>query len=532
MIPFASQRGLGQDLATHLMNSHDNERMELLDVRGSVAKDLHGAFAEWELQAHALTKCRNYLYSLSINPDPEQGPLTPEQYEDYITRVEDKLGLDGQPRAVVLHEKEGREHIHVVWSRIDTEAGKAIQMPFDREKLMMVTRQFAQDHDLKLPDGYSRDRQENRSLEHDQLSLYEKVQQEKSGVTKEERAQHVTEAWASSDNAKAFVQALEERGYILATGKRPYVLVDIYGEMNALPKLIKDKTVRTKEMRAFLKEDFPPEALPSVDEARKLAEQHRKAREAFVRSQRSQDKSKALQEQQAKRREKLEGEAAGLTAKQAAETLKLANRHQQERQRQTQSFAAKADRLKRAREENQPTGLSAFLGRITGMDFLRKAYRTLQDTRRRRQEKAERQTLKERQTVEHKELAFSQHMQRLAMARRLRALDRLEAREAKSLAIKQLASERTAQREGYLHLPPLGRRQRQKQSGRSEDGYYPDIENDFNTAAGVDRQDGKSEDSEEASSRDFRSIFKDRRDSRKKSPDKSSGKDKGGGFDR
>ena len=26
-----------------------------------------------------------------------------------------------------------------------------------------------------------------------------------------------------------FVQALAERGYILATGKRPYVLVDLYG---------------------------------------------------------------------------------------------------------------------------------------------------------------------------------------------------------------------------------------------------------------------------------------------------------------
>ena len=29
MIPFASQRGGGQDLATHLMNAHDNEQIEL-----------------------------------------------------------------------------------------------------------------------------------------------------------------------------------------------------------------------------------------------------------------------------------------------------------------------------------------------------------------------------------------------------------------------------------------------------------------------------------------------------------------------
>ncbi len=190
---------------------------------------------------------QKYLYSLSINPDPRQGPLTPEQYEDYIARVEDKLGLADQPRAIVMHVKDRREHAHVVWSRIDAEAGKAVQIAFDREKLMMVTREFARDHGLDLPKGYDR-----HGHGRDQLSLYEKAQQDKTGVTKEERITHVTEAWRQSDGPQAFVRALEDRGYILATGKRDYVLVDVYGEMNALPKLIDDKTVRTKDISAFL----------------------------------------------------------------------------------------------------------------------------------------------------------------------------------------------------------------------------------------------------------------------------------------
>lgn len=157
MIPKASQRSGGQDLATHLLNALDNEYVEVAEVSGAIASDLHGAFAEWEAIAAGLTKCQKYLYSLSINPDQGQGELTREQYLDYVDRVEKKLGLEGQPRAVVFHIKEGREHCHVVWSRIDYRNEKAIHLPFDHDRLMMVTREFARDHGLALPDGYGRD---------------------------------------------------------------------------------------------------------------------------------------------------------------------------------------------------------------------------------------------------------------------------------------------------------------------------------------------------------------------------------------
>ena len=108
MIPFASQRGSGSDLATHLLNEHDNEFVEVADLRGAIADDLHGAFAEWETEASAMTKCQKYLYSLSVNPDPSQGPMPREVYDDYLNRVEQALGLVGQPRAVVFHIKEDR----------------------------------------------------------------------------------------------------------------------------------------------------------------------------------------------------------------------------------------------------------------------------------------------------------------------------------------------------------------------------------------------------------------------------------------
>ena len=131
MILKASQRGGGRQLATHLLNGVDNERVELLALRGAVARDLHGAFAEWEAQSTA-TQCRKYLYSLSINPDPRQRPLSREEIGDFIGRIETRLGLEAQPRAVICHVTGGREHFHVAWSRIDVEKMKAVQLSHDR----------------------------------------------------------------------------------------------------------------------------------------------------------------------------------------------------------------------------------------------------------------------------------------------------------------------------------------------------------------------------------------------------------------
>jgi hypothetical protein len=53
MILKGNQRGGGRQLAVHLMNSFDNEVVEVADVRGTVARDLSGAFAEWAAEACA-----------------------------------------------------------------------------------------------------------------------------------------------------------------------------------------------------------------------------------------------------------------------------------------------------------------------------------------------------------------------------------------------------------------------------------------------------------------------------------------------
>jgi hypothetical protein len=465
MIPKASQRGLGQDLATHLQNAYDNEYVEIAEVRGAVARDLHGAFAEWEVCAHAMTGCRNYLYSLSVNPDPAQRALTRPEYWDYIERVEGKLGLSGQPRAITFHIKDGREHCHVVWSRIDAEHGKAIHQPFDRQKLMMVTRQFAREHGLRLPDGMVPDAGRERGKKKS-LSLYEKHQQDATGLTKEERIRQVTEAWRHSDGARAFVRALEERGYVLATGKRPYVLVDLYGEMNALPKLIDDRAVRTRDIRAFLERDFPIESLPSVEEARALVAQHRQAIEDFKKAQGHADRVDDLKRFQADRRAPLEAENREMQARHARERESLEARQRGERQVLQAEHDAEDRRVQDQRGGRKTTGLVAVLARVSGFNAIRRQFDKNRDKRRTERFDDELRALKEPQAQARLELQRRHEAQSLDMDRRLRALAQVEARELQSLETTLVKEQRvkTRARGGNrmpaltLDLKPHGRR--------------------------------------------------------------------------
>ncbi len=75
------------------------------------------------------TRCTQYLFLLSLNP-PEASRLPEAAFEEAVDRIEQSLGLAGQPRAIVLHEKDGWRHAHCVWSRIDADTLTTRPMPF------------------------------------------------------------------------------------------------------------------------------------------------------------------------------------------------------------------------------------------------------------------------------------------------------------------------------------------------------------------------------------------------------------------
>jgi hypothetical protein len=470
MIPKGNQRAGGQQLATHLLNAYDNDSVEIADVRGAIAPDLHGAFAEWYAEAKA-TKCIKYLYSLSINPDHTQGPFNREHYYDFIRRTEDHLGLSDQPRAVVFHVKHGREHCHVVWSRIDIEKMKAVQLSHDHQKLRAVAQEYARDHNLTLPPGMQNDRGKDRYVDRDKSeNLGDKQREERTGVSKAQRRREIAAAWSASDSGQSFIRALEERAYYVAHGDDcRYVVVDLYGEVHNLARQIDG--VKTKQLKALL----PDDKLVDVATAQERARQERQARLLKVQRAREEpsraerqatarQQREALQQAQAARRENLD-----------LKRQQLAGRHGEERKALAELHNARSAAIVHERAARQPKGIMAFLARVTGFNALTAFRHAREDRRRTAEQRLQTAALVRRH---RREMQNFRHQER--------ALTSLDKRERRSLetglrreALRQIA------RQGRPTIQPefAAAAEGKTQIRKGDDGRKEKLIKDFEAAA-------------------------------------------------
>ncbi len=231
MILKGKERGNGKQLATYLLTLGENEHVELHDLRGFASANLRSALQEIDAIARG-TKARNTMFSLSLNPPPQER-VKVQAFEDAIGEIEQKLGLQNQPRAIVFHEKDGRRHAHVVWSRIDSREMKAINLPHFKRKLMDVSRQLFIEQGWRLPKGFTNSRE--RDPKNYSLEEYQQAKRAKADP-KALKAMFI-ECWAVSDSGRAYAQALAARGYTLAHGdRRGYVAVDFRGEVYAVAK--------------------------------------------------------------------------------------------------------------------------------------------------------------------------------------------------------------------------------------------------------------------------------------------------------
>ncbi|MCP5274885.1 MAG: relaxase [Burkholderiales bacterium] len=242
MIIIASQRGGAAKLAAHLLNDRDNDHVELHEVSGFLSDTLDGALQEARAQSMG-TRCDQYLFSVSLNP-PETEKVDISVFEQAISRIEERMHLQDQPRVIVFHEKEGRRHAHCVWSRIDTAQMKAVNLPFYKNRLMEISKEIHLEQGWKLPAGLI-EREQRNPLN------FTRAQWEQARRLDDD-PKHIKaalkECWAVSDSKKAFESALEQRGYSLAKGdRRGFVAVDWRGEVYSLSKWLDVKTRALKE---------------------------------------------------------------------------------------------------------------------------------------------------------------------------------------------------------------------------------------------------------------------------------------------
>lgn len=304
MILHGNQRGGAKDLALHLMKD-ENERVHIHEMRGFVSDTLEGAFQE-SYAISKVTKCKQHLYSLSINP-PVGADIKDDHFVDAANQAEKRLGLAGQPRAIVFHEKHGsdgnlRRHAHAVWCRVDTETMTAKQLSYDREKLREVSRDLHIKHDLTMPKGLINSQNRNPRnftlAEWQQCKRAEKDPKQVKGVFQD--------CWAISDSKEAFTHALKEQGYFLAQGRRGHVAVDFKGEKYPVSRYV---GIQAKDVRARLGK---VDGLPSIEQAQRQATKQVSTRiyELF------QEQQKELE---AKRQQAAQQQTA-LQAKQAEQT--------------------------------------------------------------------------------------------------------------------------------------------------------------------------------------------------------------------
>jgi ATP-dependent exoDNAse (exonuclease V) alpha subunit len=273
MIIKGKGRSNGEQLGAYLgdyLRAEKNDNVTLLEINGSTFPDLDRSFRSWEAEAKG-TRCKNALWHAQLRT-PADEHLTREQQLAAVDILERHLGFQGQPRAIVIHEKEGHEHVHVVWSRIDRQTGKAKRDDFTKKKNVAAAREIEQTLGLQTvasPDFQkSGDRKADREESKKALGQGDFQKAKRTKLDPVERRRTITALWDQTDSGKAFRAALQDAGYVLARGdSRNFVVVDKAGDVHSLARQIQTKGVLKAQVDQRLS-DLDPASVPKAEHVR------------------------------------------------------------------------------------------------------------------------------------------------------------------------------------------------------------------------------------------------------------------------
>lgn len=278
MILKGRSRGHGSQLARYLLNQK-NDAVQVLDIKGtcetSRTKDgLIDALKEFD-EYGKLTQGEKTIFHLAIAPS-DYDRMDAGKWQYTVAKAEEALGFQNQPRAVVMHTFEGKDHLHVAWSRVDLETHKLKNDSFTNLKLCNAARDIETELGLsKLPDihrGHNQARQLTEELrtgseERQPKQREREVQrftESQSQHTRQELQRDISTAWYRSEDGAEFKANLERAGYRLVRGNRGAVVMDGEGNVYSPARYIEE--AKAKEINEKCADVL--KQLPSVDQAR------------------------------------------------------------------------------------------------------------------------------------------------------------------------------------------------------------------------------------------------------------------------
>jgi hypothetical protein len=270
MITKGTTHNNGARLARYMTTGKEGEKAELWQLSGFAANDIREAFRSVHVMAEA-TRCEQPFFHVQVR-NPESEEITRAQWLRVADRIEAKLGLTNQPRAIAFHidRTTGHEHMHVAWSRIDDETLTARPLPFFKERLKEVSRE------LEIALGLTRVTSERDGpVRAPRRNEFEQAR--RLGVNLEEVRHSIRECFDLSDNGQAFAAALAHHGFTLSAGaRRDFIVIDPEGGLHALGKRILG--ISAAQIRERLV-DLDRERLPAVEEARAQKRAQKRIRE-------------------------------------------------------------------------------------------------------------------------------------------------------------------------------------------------------------------------------------------------------------
>lgn len=201
MIIKGGARAKPADLATHLQRADTNERVLVLEVAWG-SPDLKQALGDWQDLVAVTAQGKKGLYHANIDPHQDY-TMSGEQWAYAIQTLEKELGLEGQPRAVVMHVKHGREHVHVVWGRTDLDSQTLRSDSNNYEAHERVARHLEHTFGHEIVPGPHSGR--DRALARNGISHAEWQQAERTGISVAERRETMRDAWERSDTDRKSV---------------------------------------------------------------------------------------------------------------------------------------------------------------------------------------------------------------------------------------------------------------------------------------------------------------------------------------